>query len=228
MQVDDEHAFVQAIARQDRAALATFEQRWIAQIPRMLSAMKLSEDALDEVMQRTRERLLLVGDDGHCRLESYAGQGRLAGLVRVTATRIALDLCRARRPESELEASDASVAFDQWVHAAEDPATRRVRVEAKAAFRLAFAEAAASLAPRERAVLRMHVLRGVTFERIAESYGVHRATAVRWVAAAKELLHVRTRAQLSRTLGLASAELDELLSTQLDASVERVFATQHE
>ena len=58
------------------------------------------------------------------------------------------------------------------------------------------------------------------------TYGVHRATVVRWLAAAREALFAGTRARMRDRL--RDTEIDEvldLIQSRLDVSVRRLLAS---
>jgi RNA polymerase sigma-70 factor (ECF subfamily) len=219
-----ELALAWALRRGDRAAGRIFEKRYMDELGRTLARLALDPAELDDVKQRTREKLLVADASGHMRIEEYAGMGTLGGLVQVVATREALS--SARQKQRERPADDERLeahAGDAW-----DVGIEIGRAEYRAAFREAFAAAIYALEPRERNLLRMHLLGGVGLERIAAQYGVHRATAERWLAAAREKLLDVTRRGIQRRLALRADELDALMASaqsRLDVSVERFFAT---
>lgn len=218
----DEAEFARAVVRGEPAAVQRFERVHLGALDGALAHMKLDADALDEVKQRVRERLLLAEPPQPARLESYAGQGKLEGLVVVTASRIALDLLRARKAPAR-----ESSALEQLADEGADPLLAAMKSAARSGFREAFSKAIEGLAPRDRALLKLHLLRGVTLEALATMYGVHRATVVRWLADARAKVVADTRRTLANTV--RSGELDEtiaLIESQLDASIERLFRTQ--
>ena len=58
--------------------------------------------------------------------------------------------------------------------------------------------------------------------------GVHRATAARWVAEAREAVFDQTRRVLRERFGVADADLKSLIQlvrSRLDVSIERALAT---
>lgn len=82
-------------------------------------------------------------------------------------------------------------------------------------------EACAALEPRLRAALRMHLVDELTIDPIGVAYGVHRATAARWIQRAKDELAADTHRRLRAVLALTATELDRvaaLVSSQLDVS----------
>jgi RNA polymerase sigma-70 factor (ECF subfamily) len=214
-----------ALRRGDARAHALFDQRYIAPLDGALAHLRLDPTALDEVKQHVRTRLLLPGEDGALRLEEYAGRGRLTGLVRVVATRAALDLFRRAPRDAPSHTPDLLDLPD----VAPDPALEALARRCREAFRDAFAEAARTLAARERNLLRLHLLSGVPLEPLAAMYGVHRATVVRWLADARRSLLATTRKGLQTRLRVRPDELESLmglLESQLEVSVERLLRSQ--
>jgi RNA polymerase sigma-70 factor (ECF subfamily) len=206
-----------ALAEGDPAAATAFEARYVAPLGTTLAKLRLSAAELAEVKQLVRAKLM-VGS----RLRTYAGRGRLEGLVQVTATREALSLLRKTRREVPLVDDDLAGPVERWDHGAE-----LLKERTREAFRTAFATAAASLEPRQRTLLRLHLVGGVGLEQLAGVYGVHRATIVRWLHAAREQVRERTMAELGAGLGVGADELESLtgfVRSRLDVSLERLLS----
>jgi len=95
------------------------------------------------------------------------------------------------------------------------------------AFRTAFSAALLSLDDRDKNLLRQHYLDGLTLDRLGVLYRTHRATAARWLAAAKQQLLDRTRSHLMGQLRVPLADCDSiirLVKSQFDLTVYRLFA----
>lgn len=216
-----EVALALACARGDSAALTKLDAIYFAPARRALAAMKLDGGLEEEALQEARAKLL-VAEDGPPRIVGYAGRGSLRGLVKVTATRAALSLLR----KAGREAPGDEAILDEA--GPTDPELDFLKERYRAAFRAAFADAVATLEPRERNLLRLHFLRKVTLEALASMYGVHRATIVRQLAQVRAELDRRTRAALAERLGEDRRELDsimDLVRSRFDASVERLLRT---
>lgn len=215
---------VAALREGKHAAQAVFEARYVASLGSRIGTIRLSDADLDEVKQRARAKLLVPDEAGVLRIEEYAGRGRLAGLVRVVVTREALTLKRRTQREDPLQEGDlAEPMADAW-----DPGIEVLKGKARAAFREAFSAAVRRLTPRERNLLRLHLLGGVTLESLAAMYGVHRATVVRWLAAARGTVLDETRKGLGASLRVRGPELESIMEAirgSLDLSVERLLAT---
>jgi len=211
-----------ACARGDAAAVAIFDREMAAIIRSAARRIDDSADFGDEVAQTARERLLVARDDQPPRIAEYSGQGPLAAWVRIAAMRIAMNLLRERRRNVLV---DDEAFFDAAIEEGEaDRAAARARYgEACAAsLRAAFA----GLTARERNLLRMHHLHGLTVDELAPSFAVHRATVARWLAAARERLLTETRAGLRERLGVGDATADSILRElrgRVDVTVTRLL-----
>ncbi len=74
-------------------------------------------------------------------------------------------------------------------------------------------------------MLRGHFVGGLTIDDLAGRYGVHRATAARWIAAARDRLLVATRRAAAARLESTDAEVDSLMhlvASQLEFSLSRL------
>lgn len=216
-----ELALALGCARGDARALAAFERDYLAGVAAGLSHMRLSAAVVDDVVQATRAKLLVAPAGASPRLLAYAGQGKLRGLVQVVAARLALDHVRGQARFAPDDAVAGLVAAD------DDPELAYLKAHYRDAWKLAFTAAAAELEARDRNLLRLHHLSGVTLEQLAAMYGVHRATVVRWLADARRRLLAGTRARLGASLEVSAAELDSimnLIDSRLDASVGRLLA----
>lgn len=202
-------------------ALRLFEARYLSGVGAALAHMRLSPDAVDEVRQRVRQKLL-VADGDHPKLDAYAGRGRLRGLIQVVAVREAISLLRKDKPLG----SDASLAALPSHDL--DPELRYLKAHYRAAFSSAFERAVRALTSRERNFLRLQAHAGLTVEQIATMYGVHRATATRWLTKIREQLLRDTRKGLATDLEISAAELEsvmKLIGDNLDISVHRILET---
>jgi len=219
-----EHWLVCALGEGRADAERFFESRYLASLERVLGRMRLSDAELDEVKQLVRAKLLVADATGKRKIEEYAGQGRLSGLISVVATREAIGLRRRTRRDDPLDdekLGPGSAPF--W-----DPGVEMLKGRAREAFRGAFEKAIRTLEPRQRNLLRLHLLGGVTLEQLATMYNVHRATIVRWLGAARAEVLERTKQAVADDLNVRGTELESLMQTiqsRLDVSVERVLAS---
>lgn len=217
---EEEVTLAQACARGDKQALATFERLYLAEVPAGLAHMKLDRAMIDDVIQEVRAKLLVAEEGAAPRILEYAGQGKLRGLCQVMAARAALTRLRGNKRTTTDDDVAALAATD------DDPELAFLKAHYRDAFKTAFTDAAGELDARDRNLLRLHHLGGVTLDQLAAMYGVHRATSVRWLADVRKRLLAGTRTRLRSNLSVSADELDsimELIGSRLDASVRRLL-----
>jgi len=218
----DEIYLACACALADSAAIAAFERRYFAAIPAALSRMSLGRDEIHEIEQLMRVRLFVAEPGEVARVVTYAGQGQLGGLLRVAAVRAGLNLLRDR---GKL-APDAGDGLEDIPITSDDPELAKLKAQHRSAFKAAFEEAVASLAPRDRSLLGLAIVKGLGIDRIGTIYGVHRATAARWIQQARANLTKAVHRVLGQRLGVRGGELENLLplvESQLELSLERLL-----
>jgi RNA polymerase sigma-70 factor (ECF subfamily) len=223
-----------ACARDRPGALLAFERAYLAQVPAYVAGLGLSASQVDEVRQRLRERLLVAPAGASARIAGYAGRGALSGWVRVAALRVALAL---RQDEARLSWGPAGdVAAAELAQVAQLPGQELdlLRQHYREPFEQALREAFACLSSRQRNLLRLSVLHGLTGEQIGGLFHVRQATVSRWLAAARQAIYEETRRRLRERLPLSASDfqhLAALLQSRLDVSLvtllrtsERVFS----
>ena len=212
-----------AVAAGDPAAIREFETRYLLPVRPTLRAMSIIDADIADIEQTVRIKLL-VGTGGEpARLVDYAGQGKLGGLVRVAAVREALSLLRTRKPASTTEDW-----LDELSSPDDDPALVRLKAQHRVAFKTAFEDAVRALSARDHALLRLHLVKHESIDRIGAIYGVHRATAARWVDGAKRSLRTATNRLLAERFDLRGPELErvvDLIESRIELSIDRLLAT---
>lgn len=216
----DEYLRLACLARATGAA-ETLEAEFLVPLSPVLLKRTGDRDVVDEALQRLRHKLLL-GDPP--RLASYRSTGHLRAWLQVVAMRLCQDVARQRGAQWDREAPLA----EQWLGADLHAETRIEKGELDELFVSALREVVRQLPERERYALRMHLLANWNVTQIGEALSTHRATAARWIVAAKERLNHNVRALLRQRLDLDPAELDRLftlLSTHFDMRLTHVFKT---
>jgi RNA polymerase sigma-70 factor (ECF subfamily) len=155
----------------DVKALRYFDREFVARARGSICRINSAADFVDEAQQVLRARLLGPPEP---RILRYAGKGPLLAWVRIAAVRTALDLARSTRRAAD-ELVEEHLLADVGIGELE---TRRYRGALEAAIRRVFA----GLEARDRNLLRMHYVDGLSLERLGALYQVHRATAARWLA----------------------------------------------
>ena len=206
----------------DPTALALFDAHYLDAVPAALAHMRLAPDSVDEVRQVVRSKLLVAPAGERPKLDHYAGQGRLKGLIKVMAVREAIS--RLRR-DAKVEPGGHDLLAD-LPSPDLDPELYVMKERYRVAFKRAFEETVSGLSSRDRNMLRLHLFGGLTVEQIGDIYGVHRATATRWMTKLRLDLLRGTRTLLQERIGASPDELESvmrLIESRLDASIERVL-----
>ncbi len=209
-----------ACARGNPKALRIFDTVLFPQIEPALKRVAPSVSA-DDVRQLLHQKLF-VGEPGKPgKIADYAGRGALRTWLRITATRTALDLGGQAR-----EVPVEGVALEFIIGAGQDPELDYFKQRYAAEFRAAFADAFAALEPRDRSLLRYAFGKGLSIDAIGTIYGVHRATAARWVVTAHEDLVKGLRKTMIARLDVKPdeyASILRLIESRIEVSFERLL-----
>ncbi len=176
----------------------------------------------DEVRQVLRKKLFVAEPGKRPKIADYAGRGALRTWLRIIATRTALDLGQSAAREVPVERA----ALEFIVGAGQDPELDYFKQRYAAEFRAAFADAFAALDARDRSLLRYAFGRGLSIDAIGTIYGVHRATAARWVVTAHEGLVNSLRKTMIERLKVRPdeyASILRLIESRIEVSFERLL-----
>lgn len=214
-----------ACARGDPLGVVELETNYIA--PADVALLRLDVPAVvrEEAKQALRARLLVGEGAQGAKIAAFAGRGDLASWVRVSAVRLALDLHRKRGKE-RLVGDEALSALP----GALDPQSEYLREHYRAHLGEVFRDALASLAAKDRNVLRYHYLKGLNLDQIGAIYNIHKSSASRRLARARERLLRETRVRLIARLDVSRSTADSLLRllpSQLAESVRHAFGSTH-
>lgn len=222
---DAELALAAAVAAGDPAAIREFDTRYMVPVRSQLRAMNLNAADIADIEQSLRIKLLVGEDGAPARIVGYAGQGKLGGLVRVAAVREALTLLRRKQTTTSEDWLEELSSPD------DDPELVQLKARHRVEFKAAFEEAVRRLSPREHTLLRLHLVRQHSIDHIGAVYGVHRATAARWIDAAKRSLRTETTKILAERFELRGPELERvvaLIESRIELSIDRLLATSAE
>jgi len=209
----------------DAVAIAPLDELVGRELRHAASKLRASPDQTAEVHAELR-RILLVDDRerGGAALRDYAGRGDLRGYLRVSATRA---LIRAiNRGRREVAVDDGEV-FDRMLPI-DDPELSILRAQYRDPVDAALRAALAGLDARARALLRYQLIDGWSIDQVGKLYGVHRATAARWLADARGALGDAIRSELAARLRIATSEVDSivrLVQSRVDMSLDRLLVT---
>ncbi|WP_394833119.1 transcriptional regulator [Pendulispora rubella] len=210
-----------ACARGEVEAITAFEAQYFREIDVALVRIARSTADRNEIAQRVRERFFVAPPGGPPRIAEYTGRGPLRNWARAGIVRVVLQYV-TRRPR-DVPTEDA-VFLAGLTSNEPSPEVAYLRARYGAEFKASFERAANALTPRERNLLRHGILDGLTSDELGALFGVHRATAARWLASARERLIDELRKDLSARLNVPRAEVDSLLrimQSNLEITLQR-------
>jgi len=203
-------------------AAVTFEARHGTTI-RGAIARIVAESDVDEAQQQLVQSLLVGSEASPAKIGTYAGKAPLERWVGVSAQRAALMWLREKRTEAR--ARDAAANQAAASHDAH-PEIAYIKERYRGEFEVALGEALERLPDRERVLLRLHLVNGVSVEKIGKMFSVSQPTVSRWLAAAREKLLDDIKRALGARLGTSSAELASLagmVASRLDLSLSTLL-----
>lgn len=218
-----------ACALGDPAAPALFDRIYLTRIRPLIGAGMPTGDDLAELRQQLRIKLL-VG--ANAKIGQYRGQGSLLSWVRACATRTALNFKRGRFHRASLE----EMPIESLASQAPNPEHLLTAVQSRHALSKALTHCIVALTDKEKLLLQMFFVDGHSMERMASTFGVHRATIARWIAALRSRIldsvcqSVSTplqanRAEVLSSMGLSHCEIDigaaiEPMCAAIDTAVQ--------
>lgn len=202
-----------------RDALASLERELLPHLLPSLRKIDPAASFVEDVRQQLLERLLVRRGDEPPRLAAYAGQSTLLHWMRAVALRLALNVRRTahRSPEQGADTAELEVAAP-----VRDPQLEILRSRFGSSFGETLRGAFERLDRRERSLLRLHYLEGLSLAQIGATYQVNKSTVSRWMDDARQTLLETVRTELESRHGIARGEVDSLvreLESQVDVSL---------
>jgi len=207
-----------ACARGDATAVARFQQAFFGEIDSAARRARAGATVAADARQNLARSLFTGAAPA---IATFRGRGDLRGWMRVAAMREVLRLAKSAKRDVLVEDERLLDA----VCPASDPEVGYLREHFRDEITGAFARAVAGISEEHRGLLRRQ-LEGVTVDELAAELGIHRGTASRRLAAARQAVLERTRRELGATLGAVSADVESmirLVGGRLDVSLGRLL-----
>ncbi|HEY2517323.1 MAG TPA: hypothetical protein VGI39_40900 [Polyangiaceae bacterium] len=211
-----------ACARGEPAALAAFERAYAIDLARAVGSIDPGQAAVDDVLQAMRERLFVPIDGQPGKIANYGGRASLRTWLTAIAVRDALSRRRRKgeqRHEAFVPERDRRLVRGgpelEYLH-------RRYKGPCEEAVR----SAVERLPSKQKMLLRLNLIDGMSIDQLAVMYKASRATTARWLVAARSALVEEARREMRAKLGLTASELDGLgpdLQSQLEVSILRLL-----
>ena len=204
------------------AAITRIEEILARELRHVAIKLHATPDQTAEIHAELRRILLVDEPPRRAALREYAGRGDLRGYVRVMSTRALIRAINRGRREIAVEDSEF---FDRMLPN-DDPELSFLRAQYREAVDGALRAALGGLDPRSRALLRYPLIDGWSIDQVGKLYGVHRATAARWLTDAREVLGAAIRTELAARLQISPEEVDSivrLVQSRVDMSLDRLL-----
>ncbi len=216
-----------AASHGDSGAISALRELADAELRRVNRRLYDEGRSSDDVLQLLLERLTVAVSGRAPRLRSYAGRAPLRAWLRIALARLVADWAESsRRMPAATPLEDEPLA-DAFIWTGTDPETAHAQQEARGALAQALREVISGLEPQVRWLLRQQFVHGLGIDAVAVGLGVHRATAARQLAKAREQLLSNLRRDLGRRVGGTHAELEgllQLVASRLDFSLRGLLA----
>ena len=214
-----------ACSRGDRIAWECFADAYLPVARRYAEQacrhLAQSEDLAQELVTRMLE--------DRRRFAGYNGRGSLAGWLRVSVSHAAIDhFRRSRRQVSleEIEEADHVVALSSDGPMAQEQG-ERLDARWGPVLLAVLVEEIRRLLPRDRLLLSLYYAQNVSLKNIGRQFGVHEATASRWLDRVRQNLRKRIEQEMKRRHGIRAAELESLwrwVSEETDFSLREAIS----
>jgi RNA polymerase sigma-70 factor (ECF subfamily) len=206
----------------DATAVATLRDEYRPIVVRYVGHIRTSGTSIEDLEQNLWSALLVGDVSRPPKLASYSGIGSLAGFIGVSAQRLALR--SLGHEDAVARAATRATAQARMVlgDAELDFARQHYRDEFERAVRAALHV----LDDRQRMILRMQVIDGLTVDRIAKVYNVSQSTVSRWLEKARSTVLQEARRALGEIVSLTESEFNWLIgvmTSQLDISISGVL-----
>jgi RNA polymerase sigma-70 factor (ECF subfamily) len=204
------------------AAIARIEDLLARELKHVALKLHATADQTTEIHAELRRILLVDEPPRRAALREFAGRGDLRGYIRVMATRALIRAINRGRREIAI---DDSEFFDRMLPI-DDAEVSFLRAQYREPVDGALRAALAGLDPRSRALLRYQLIDGWSIDQVGKLYGVHRATAARWLTEAREVLGTAIRTELAARLQISPEEVDSivrLVQSRVDMSLDRLL-----
>jgi RNA polymerase sigma-70 factor (ECF subfamily) len=204
-------------------AVALLDGAFGDMIRRVLARRDGSRELADDAQQVLRERLFVGSADARPKIADYAGRAPLRSWLAAAASRTLIDLRRRVDAKREEPGSGMRSLADDA-----EPELQYLKERYRKEFAEAVRAAVAHLSQRDRALLKLNLVQGMSIDRLGAVYNVGRSTAARWLSAARQALHEETRRELCARLSLSPSEYESLAAlvrSDLDVSAATLLGS---
>ena len=193
--------------RGDPVALKLFDTQVLSRLGSMLSRFSLGDAGLADLKQALRVLLFVSDGEKPARVTQYSGRAPISAWVQVAAVRAAM---RSKKQDWRTEPSEDQDLIEM-PGSSDAPELGYLKQQYQAPFREAFRESLIAMDKKQRTLLRQSFIDGLSIDELGRLYGVHRATASRWIVEARRALLKATRERLVERIKLPAEECDSIM-----------------
>jgi RNA polymerase sigma-70 factor, ECF subfamily len=197
------------------AAIVAFDREVLPALSGYIGRVDPTPDFVAEVRQALRVKLLARDGARPAGIADYGGRAPIATWLRVVVVRVARDLLKKDARYVPLPPEGAAAAPST----ARDPEGEYVRAESAAQLNRAFERTIHGLDDRDRALLRLYFVEGMSLAAVGRMYHVHESTILRRINALRERLLEAVKdelelnsSELASNMALVRSRLDFHLS----------------
>jgi RNA polymerase sigma-70 factor len=188
------------------AALSAFAATYLSTIDLYLEHFRNSTVRSDEVRRELEDTLLFGRRTPPGRIGQYRGNGPLRNFVATAARNLAISMLRSRERHMVSDFDNLATQLGSS-EGTDGIATARDEGVVRDAVRSALL----GLDRRQRTIVRLHLVRGVTFTKIACMLKVNQSTVSRTFDAALHTLYRAIRRELRELRGMSESEMQSII-----------------
>jgi RNA polymerase sigma-70 factor, ECF subfamily len=199
-----------ACVQGDRVAWECFAESFLPLMRRSAGGACRSVEEREDLAQEIMTGLMAGAETEQAtKLAGYNGRGSLAGWLRVTVAHAAID--RLRRAKRQISLEEMLERGREPTPVGNGAPHDREEEKLDSRWGTVLAELLAQeierLAPRDRLLLGLYYLHGVPLKTIGRQFGVHEATASRWLETLRRNIRKQVEKQLRKKYRMSSRDL---------------------
>jgi len=201
-----------ACSHGDRIAWEHFVDEFVPTLRRQAGFSCRNADAGEDLAQEIITSLLREGEEQageRGKLAGYNGRGALAGWLRVVVANAAIDRIRRAKKQVPLNDEERLRSASSPAAASADEGGTSDRLDSRWGPVLSTVLAAEirALSSKDRLLLSLYYLQEVPLHAIGRHFGVHEATASRWIASVRKGIRRRVEKRLRKKHGLSPGDI---------------------
>jgi RNA polymerase sigma-70 factor len=193
-------------SRQDRVSWEHFADEYIPLLRKFSTQACGDSGEGEDLAQEIIVKMLKEGN----RMAGYNGRGSLAGWLRASVAHAAVDRFRRENRLVSLENSLDNGAIESWTDSGGADSEETLDSRWGPIIASAVSESISRLAARDRLVLGLYYLRGISLLAIGRQFRIHEATVSRWIERIRRNIRKQLESDLRKKHGLGADDIRSL------------------